>query len=124
MNPENETPVQHVINAARYSMAGFRAAWKHELAFRIEATVIAVMLPVGLWLAESAVEYALLIGSCMIVLITELLNSAMEAVVDRIGQEHHILSKTAKDLGSAAACLSQLTAALVWALIACGRFFG
>ena len=123
MKPENETPIQHVVNAAHYSMAGFQAAWKHELAFRIEAVVIAVMLPVGLWLGQSAVEYALLIGSSMIVLITELLNSAMEAVVDRIGQEHHILSKTAKDLGSAAACLSQLTAALVWALVAYDRLF-
>ena len=123
MKPENETPIQHVINAARYSMAGFQAAWKHEMAFRIEATVIAVMLPVGLWLGESAVEYALLIGSCLIVLIIELLNSAMEAVVDRIGQEHHMLSKNAKDMGSAAACLSQLTATLVWALIAYARFF-
>ena len=82
------------------------------------------MLPVGIWIGETAVEWALLLGSAMLVLITELLNSAVETVVDRIGAEQHILSKQAKDLGSAAAAMSMLTAAIVWSLIAYKNFLG
>jgi diacylglycerol kinase (ATP) len=81
-------------------------------------------MPVGIWLGRSAAERALLIASCMLVLITELLNSAIESVVDRIGTEHHELSGRAKDMGSAAAFISMLTAAIVWALIAYERFWG
>jgi diacylglycerol kinase (ATP) len=92
------------------------------MAFRTEASVIAIMLPIGIWMGKTAVEWALLIGSCMLVLITELLNSAVENVVDRIGAERHILSKQAKDLGSAAAAVSMLTAVIVWGLIAYERF--
>ena len=92
------------------------------MAFRLETIVIALMLPVGIWLGQTVVEWALLVGSVMLVLITELLNSAVETVVDRIGAEQHILSKQAKDLGSAAAALSMLVAAIVWALIAYERF--
>jgi diacylglycerol kinase (ATP) len=124
MSDEKENILRHIQNAVIYSWAGFKAAWKNEMAFRTETIVIALMLPVGFWMAQTVVEWALLIGSGLLVLITELLNSALETVVDRIGTEHHVLSKQAKDLGSAAAAVSMLTAAIVWGLIAYGRFLG
>ena len=124
MNVEKENILRHIQNAVIYSWAGFKAAWKNEMAFRTETIVIALMLPVGIWMGETVVEWALLIGSGLLVLITELLNSALEAVVDRIGTERHDLSKQAKDIGSAAAAVSMLTAAIVWGLIAYGRFLG
>ena len=86
--------------------------------------VLIIMTPLGLWLGRSAVEQALLIASILLILITELLNSALEAVVDRIGPQRHELSKRAKDMGSAAAFISMVTAAVVWALIAYERFLG
>ncbi len=124
MGSENETIFGHILNAVIYSWDGFKAAWTNEMAFRIETVVIALLLPIGLWIGETVVERALLIGSSMLVLITELLNSAVENVVDRIGTERHILSKQAKDWGSAAAAVSMLTAAIIWGLIAYQRFFG
>ena len=122
MRSKNENIFRHLRNAVIYSFAGFKSAWNNEMAFRLETIVIALMLPVGIWLGQTVVEWALLVGSGMLVLITELLNSAVETVVDRIGAEQHILSKQAKDLGSAAAALSMLVAAIVWALIAYERF--
>jgi len=124
MGDEKETAIGHILKAVVYSWDGFKTAWTHEMAFRIEVIVIAVLLPIGMWIGETAAERALLIGCSMLVLITELLNSAVENVVDRIGSEHHILSKQAKDLGSAAAAVSQLTAVIIWGLIAYERFFG
>ncbi len=124
MGDEKETAIGHILKAVIYSWDGFKAAWTNEMAFRIETVVIALLLPIGLWIGETVVERALLIGSSMLVLITELLNSAVENVVDRIGTERHILSKQAKDLGSAAAAVSMLTAAIIWGLIAYQRFFG
>lgn len=122
MGAENESVVGHIINALIWSMAGIKAAWKHELAFRAQVFVIAIMLPIGFWLGRTAVEWALLFGSCMLVLITELLNSALETIVDRVGLEPHELSGRAKDLGSAAAFFSMMTAVVVWSLIAYQRF--
>jgi diacylglycerol kinase (ATP) len=122
MGSENENIFRHIQNAVIYSWAGFKAAWNNEMAFRTEAIVIALLMPIGIWIGETAVQWALLIGSSLLVLITELLNSAVEKVVDRIGTEHHILSKQAKDLGSAAAAVSMLTAVIVWGLIAYERF--
>jgi diacylglycerol kinase (ATP) len=124
MENENETMVRHILNAFVYSFAGLKAAWKNELAFRGEAIVIAVMIPVGIWLGRTPVERALLIGSCLAILVTELLNSAVEAIVDRIGPERQELSKRAKDLGSAAVFISMISAAVIWALIAYSRFAG
>ena len=114
---------RHIIKAFIYTFAGLRAAWKNELAFRTETIVITIMVPIGIWLGRSTVERALLIASCLLILITELLNSALEAVVDRIGPERHELSKRAKDMGSAAAFIAMVTAAVVWGLVAFGRFF-
>jgi diacylglycerol kinase (ATP) len=124
MGEAKDTIMGHIIKAVIWSMAGLKAAWKNEQAFRWEATIVLLMMPVGLWFGRTAVERALLIASSMLILITELLNSAVEAVVDRIGPERHKLSKRAKDLGSAAAFISMITAAVVWALIAYERFLG
>ena len=123
MGSENDNIFRHIKNAVIYSWAGLKAAWNNEMAFRIEALVIALMMPIGIWLGETAEQWALLIGSSLLVLITELLNSAVEKAVDRIGTEHHLLSKQAKDLGSAAAGVSMLAAVIVWGLIAYARFF-
>lgn len=122
MGNKNENLIDHIVNAFRYSFAGFKSAWQNELAFRGEVVVVAVMLPLGIWLGQSAAERALLIVSLLLILITELVNSALEAVVDRIGPQRHELSKRAKDLGSAAAFVSMVAAALVWIIIAYGRF--
>ena len=122
MGSENENIFRHIQNALIYSWAGLKAAWDNEMAFRTEVVVIALLMPIGIWIGETAVQWALLIGSSMLVLITELLNSAVEKVVDRIGTEHHVLSKQAKDLGSAAAAVSMLTGVVVWGLIAYERF--
>jgi diacylglycerol kinase (ATP) len=124
MSSRDEGVIGHIARALVWSMAGIKAAWKHELAFRTQAVVIAIVLPVGGWLGRTGVEWALLFGSCMLVLITELLNSALETIVDRIGPEHHELSGRAKDMGSAAAFFSMMTAVVVWLLIAYGRFWG
>ena len=124
MGKVKESVVGHIGKAFVWSAAGVKTAWKNELAFRVESIVIIIMMPVGIWLGRSATERALLIASCMLILITELLNSAIEAVVDRIGSERHELSGRAKDMGSAAAFFSMLTAAVVWALITYDRFWG
>ena len=121
MGNKNEKLVGHIINAFRYTFAGFKSAWKNELAFRGEVVVVSVMLPLGIWLGRSAAERALLIASLLLILLTELVNSALEAVVDRIGPERHELSKRAKDLGSAAAFVAMVTAALVWIFILVAR---
>jgi len=98
-------------------MQGFRACFRHEAAFRQEVLAAALLLPMGLWLGDNGVERALLLGSWILVMVIELLNSAVEAVVDRFGAEHHELSGRAKDMGSAAVFLSIALAALVWALV-------
>ena len=124
MGAENKGLMRHIINALIWSMAGIKAAWQNELAFRSQAIVIAILLPFGVWLGRTVVEWILLFGACMLVLIVELLNSALETIVDRIGLELHELSGRAKDLGSAAAFFSMITAAIIWGLIAYERFFG
>ena len=115
--------MRHIGNAFIWSSAGIKSAWQKELAFRVEAIIILVMMPLGIWLGSTAAERALLIASCLLILIVELLNSAIEAVVDRIGTDHHELSGRAKDMGSAAAFFSQLAAGVVWALIVYDRFW-
>ena len=123
MGEAKESALGHIVNALIWSAAGVKTAWQNELAFRIESITIMIMLPVGVWLGRSAAERALLVASCLLILITELLNSAIESVVDRIGMERHELSGRAKDMGSAAAFFSMLTAGIVWALIAYERFW-
>ena len=110
------TGLRRLVNAARYSLAGLKAALG-EAAFRQELVLALVLIPLGLHLGKSGVERALLVGSVLLVLVVELLNSAVEAAVDRISTEMHELSKRAKDLGSAAVLLSLVNLATVWLLI-------
>ncbi|MCK5092746.1 MAG: diacylglycerol kinase [Gammaproteobacteria bacterium] len=112
-----------IVYAAGYSWQGLRAAWKNEAAFRQELMLFIILAPVGYWLGETGVERAILIGSLMLVLIVEILNSAIEAVVDRFGEEQHELSGRAKDMGSAAVFLSLLAVLVMWPLILCEKFF-
>lgn len=109
--------LRRLINAFNYSRQGLRAAWQHEAAFREECLLALVGLPLAFWLGQDGVERALLAGSVLFVLIVELLNSALEAVVDRISLETHPLSGRAKDIGSAAVLLALGLAALVWGSI-------
>ncbi len=114
--------VRRIFNATLFSMAGLRAAWQHEAAFRQEVMLAVVLIPTGVWLGRTAVERALLIGSCLLVLVVELLNSGIEAIVDRVGLEPHRLSGQAKDMGSAAVLVSLTLVVVVWGLIAWSRF--
>jgi diacylglycerol kinase (ATP) len=109
--------LRRVLNAIRYSFSGLAEAARHEDAFRMELIMVAVLTPVALWLGTTGVERALLIGCLILVLIVELLNSAIEATVDRISFENHRLAKRAKDIGSAAVMLSLVNAGVVWLLI-------
>ena len=109
-----------IVNATRYSLAGFAAAVRHEDAFRQELVAIAGLAPLGWVLGANGVQRALLIGSLLLVLIVELLNSAVEAVVDRVSLERHDLAKRAKDLGSAAVMLAIANAAIIWMLVLIG----
>ncbi|RLB68838.1 MAG: diacylglycerol kinase [Deltaproteobacteria bacterium] len=103
--------------ATGFSLKGLQAAFKHEQAFRQEVYVLVLVVPLGLWLGAGALEKVLLIGSWLIVMIAELLNSAVEAVVDRIGSEPHELSGRAKDIASAAVMVALVLAGLTWILL-------
>lgn len=118
--PNRTRGLRRLLYATGYSWAGLRAAWQGEAAFRQELLAAAVLVPAALWLGDSAIERALLIASWLLVLITELLNSALETAVDRIGAELHVLSKRAKDIGSAAVMLALLNAVVVWLLLLTG----
>ncbi|MEA3413419.1 MAG: diacylglycerol kinase [Pseudomonadota bacterium] len=111
-----------LIRATGYSWKGFKAAFKHEEAFRQELLLLVMLAPVGIWLGQTAVQRVLLVCSLIAVLVVELLNSAVEAAIDRVGQEHHRLSGRAKDMGSAAVLLALICATLCWTLIAAERF--
>ncbi|CDI00882.1 Diacylglycerol kinase [Candidatus Competibacter denitrificans Run_A_D11] len=114
---QNHTGWRRLINATGYSWAGLKAAWHNEEAFRQESLLCAVFAPLALWLGNTPVERALLIGSLLLVVIVELLNTGIEAAIDRIGPERHELSGRAKDIGSAAVFMALLNAAIVWLLI-------
>jgi diacylglycerol kinase (ATP) len=114
---KGKTGMRRVINATRYSLEGLAAAARHEDAFRQELILAAVLVPLGLWLGADGVERALLVGSVLMVLVVELLNSAVEATVDRVSLEDHQLAKRAKDIGSAAVMMSLVTVGVVWLLV-------
>jgi diacylglycerol kinase (ATP) len=114
---KGKTGLQRLINATRYSLSGFAAAARHEDAFRQELMLAAVLVPLGVILGSNGVERALLVGSVLLVLVVELVNSAVEATVDRVSLDDHNLAKRAKDLGSAAVMLSLVTTAAVWLLV-------
>ena len=122
MGKPGNTGFRRIVNATFFSIAGLRAAWVNEAAFRQETLLCVVLIPTALWLGHTAVERSLLIGTCLVVLIVELLNSGLEAIVDRVGPEHHRLSGQAKDLGSAAVLVSLVLVGVVWGLIAWSRF--
>ena len=106
-----------LLRAFRYSFQGFRYAWREEAAFRQEVLLGAVVIPVGLYLGRSGVERALLVSPMLLILVVEILNSAVEAVVDRSGTERHPLAGMAKDMGSAAVMLSFALLGTVWLLV-------
>lgn len=115
---KGKTGLRRLLNATGYSLKGFKAAYANEAAFREEVLLACVLIPVALFLDLPALETVLLICSILGLMLTEILNSAIEAVVDRIGPELHELSGRAKDLGSAAVFIAMVIAALVWIGIA------
>jgi diacylglycerol kinase (ATP) len=122
-NPfKGRTGLDRVLRATGYSLAGLKTAYRGESAFRQEAWIAVVLLPAAFWLGRSWVEVALLAGTVTLVLIVELLNSGIEAAIDRVSFELHDLSKRAKDLASAAVFLSLMLCAAVWASAAWHRF--
>lgn len=119
---ESATDIGRIRRAGQYSLSGLRAALSTEAAFRQEMIVALVLVPLGAWLGHNGIERTLLVGSLMLVLIVELLNSAIESVVDRVGLERHVLSGRAKDMGSAAVLLAIGLVLITWGLILWDRF--
>ncbi|KVW96853.1 diacylglycerol kinase [Thiobacillus denitrificans] len=117
---KGKTGLQRVLNAAGYSWAGLSAAFRHEDAFRQEVYLALLLIPLALVLGDTGIERALMVGAVLGVLIVELLNSAVEAAVDRISLEHHQLIKRAKDMGSAAVMIALVNVAVVWGLVLLG----
>ncbi|MDR7089020.1 MULTISPECIES: diacylglycerol kinase [Cellvibrio] len=122
MSKPGKTGVPRIIDAFGYSMKGFAAVWKYEAAFRQEVGLAIILIPAAFWLAQTPVELILLIASVFWVLMAELANSSVEAVVDRTGSERHELSGRAKDIGSALVFVSLVLLAIVWGIIAFNRF--
>lgn len=114
---KGKTGLTRLWNALGYSLAGFRAAHQHEDAFRQEVLLAALLIPLALWLPVPYLGKALMISSVLLVLIVELLNSAVEATVDRISLDSHALAKRAKDIGSAAVLVSLVNVLVVWGLV-------
>ncbi len=114
---------KRILMAARWSWQGLRAAWLHESSFRLEGYLLVILGPLALWLGNTPVERVLLIGSLLLVLAMELLNSAIEAVIERYGSEIHELAGRAKDMGSAAVFVLMVNVVLCWGLILLPRLF-
>ncbi len=117
-----KTGMARLIKATTYSWKGIRAAFRHEAAFRQELLLVLVLFPASFWVARSMIEWVLLVVPLLLVLVVELLNSAIESVVDRISDQAHILSGQAKDMGSAAVLFSLLIIVAAWAPITWTRF--
>ena len=114
---KGKTGLRRLMNAFGYSIAGTLAAFKHEDAFRQEVVLAVVLTPVALYFGETAIHQALMISSLLFIIVVELLNSSIEATVDRISVKHHKLAKRAKDIGSAAVFFSLINAAIIWFLL-------
>ena len=114
---KGKTGLRRLCNAFGYSIAGFRAAYKHEDAFRQEVVLAALLIPLAVWLPVGLIGKALMTGSVLLVIIVELLNSAIEATVDRISLDSHDLAKRAKDIGSAAVLVSLINVIVIWGLV-------
>ncbi len=124
MTKPGKTGIARLIAATGYSLKGFRAAWKHEEAFRIEATLACVCIPLAFWVGQNLTHQLLLVMSCAIVILAELFNSAIEAAIDRFGSEMHPLSGQAKDIGSAGVFTSLMLFLIVWLPSLWQRFVG
>ena len=122
MSKPGKSGIARVIDAFGYSMKGFVAVWKYEAAFRQEVGLAIILIPTAFWLAQTHTELILLIASVFWVLMAELVNSSVEAVVDRTGPERHELSGRAKDIGSALVFVSLLLLVVVWGIVAFNRF--
>ena len=114
---KGKTGIKRLANAFKYSVAGTLAAFKHEDAFRQEVILSIVLIPLAIYLRETTTEQALMIASFLLIIIVELLNSSVEATVDRISVKRHKLAKRAKDIGSAAVFFSLVNASVIWFLI-------
>jgi diacylglycerol kinase (ATP) len=114
---KGKTGIRRLVNAFGYSIAGTLAAFKHEDAFRQEVILSTILTPVAIYYGEAAIDQALMISCLLLIIIVELLNSSIEATVDRISVKHHKLAKRAKDIGSAAVFFSLINAAVIWFLI-------
>ena len=122
MGKPGNTGIRRVIRATRYSAQGLAHAWRHEAAFRQEVVLSLLLFPAALWLGQTPLERLLLVASCVFVLVVELLNSAVEAAIDRVGTEQHELSGRAKDMGSAAVMVSLMLSGAVWMTFLWERF--
>ena len=122
MGKPGNTGIRRIIRATRFSAQGFAYAWQHEAAFRQEIALTILLIPAAIWLGRTGFERFILIICCFFVLIVELLNSAIEAAIDRFGEEHHELSGRAKDMGSAAVFLSLIVVGATWGTVAYLRF--
>lgn len=118
---KGKTGLRRLLNAFGYSMAGFKAAFKNEDAFRQEVMMAVILLPLAVYLGKTGMQTALMIACVLLVMIVELLNSSIEATVDRISLENHQLAKRAKDIGSAAVLLSLVNLVVVWGLLIFGQ---
>jgi len=114
---KGKTGLRRLFNAFGYSMAGLKAAYVNEDAFRQEVRLAVLLIPLGMYLGNTGIERAVMVASVILVIIVELLNSSIEATVDRISLENHSLAKRAKDIGSAAVLISLVNMAIVWALV-------
>ena len=123
MGKPGNTGIRRILRATVFSLQGFVHAFRHEAAFRQELALTMVMTPVAFWLGRDVIEKAMLIAVLLFVLVVELLNTAVEAAIDRHGDEHHELSGAAKDLGSAAVFTSLAIVVVVWGAVAWDRFF-
>ncbi len=117
MKPSHHSSLEHLFHATKWSWQGLKAAWQHEQSFRIEVVASFGIIPLAFYLGETPVECVLLLTTWMLVLVVELLNSGIEATIDRISTEHHELSERAKDLGSAAVFLCNIMWISTWFLI-------
>jgi diacylglycerol kinase (ATP) len=117
VNPHKATGLRRLINALSYSLSGLRLAWKDEAAFRQEVILAIILVPVAFMMPVGEIQRVLLVGSVMLVLVVEMINSAIEAVVDRVSLDIHPLAKKAKDMGSAAVLLALANAILIWIMI-------
>ena len=122
MGKPGNTGLKRIVLAARFSAQGIASAWRHEAAFRLELIAAVLLTPAAFWLGRDAMEILMLLMSLVFILIVELLNSAIEATVDRIGAEHHELAGRAKDMGSAAVFFSLVVVAAAWGTVFYQRF--